>query len=273
MKKPDQLEKLYLQDLELRKNWYSPVADAYNKVRPRYSQEIINRTIELAELTPESKILELGCGPGNATVSYAQLGCSLSCLEPSQEACKFARQNCAAYPNVEIKQTTFEEWQLEPGKFKAVLAATSFHWMNPNIAYAKSAETLEKNGSLILLWNMTPQPNYEVYKTLHEVYQIHAPSSARYEDSTTQVKIVKSLGEKAIDSGYFQDLVTDHILCQVTYSIDNYLLLLNTLSPYLKLEASIRNALFAGLREKIEQHYGGSIEITYVSAFQVAKKV
>lgn len=273
MKELDQIKNLYPQDLDLKKNWYSPVADAYNQVRPRYPQEIINRTVEVAKLSPASKILELGCGPGNATVSYAQLGFSMVGLEPSQEACKFARENCAAYPNVEIQKTTFEEWKLEPGKFNAVLAATSFHWMNSETAYAKAADALQEDGSLILLWNMTPQPDYEVYQNLHEVYQIYAPYSARYEDSTTQEKIVRSFGQKVIDSGRFEDLISDQVLCQVTYSVDNYLLLLGTLSPYLKLQKSIRDALFAGLRSKIEQHYGGSIEITYISAFQVATKV
>ncbi|MBK1990189.1 methyltransferase domain-containing protein [Sphaerospermopsis aphanizomenoides BCCUSP55] len=273
MKELEQIQNLYPQDLELRKNWYSPVADAYNKVRPRYPQEIIHRAVEIAQLTSESRILELGCGPGNATVSFAELGFSMVCLDPSPAACQFARKNCAAYPNVAIQQTTFEEWKLTPGKFKAVLAATSFHWMNPETAYVKAADALQEDGGLILLWNMTPQPDYEVYKKLHEVYKMYAPSSARYEDRITQEKIVKSFGQKAIDSGKFKDLVYDHVPCQVTYTVDDYLLLLGTLSPYLKLEASIRDALFAGLREKIEENYGGSIEIYYISAFQVARKV
>ncbi|MGM3306036.1 class I SAM-dependent methyltransferase [Anabaena sp. WFMT] len=273
MQKLEQLKKLYPQNLELRKNWYSPVAEAYNKVRPGYPQAIIKTAVAIAKLSSDSRILELGCGPGNATISFAQLGFSMVCLEPSPVACQFARQNCAAYPNIEIQQTTFEEWKLAPGKFNAVLAATSFHWMNPETAYTKTADALEDGGALILLWNMTPQPNYEVYQTLHQVYKIYAPSSGRYEDITTQEKIVKSFGEKALASGKFKDLVSDHIICQVTYSVDDYLLLLGTLSPYLKLEASIQNALFAGLREKINELYGGSIEITYISAFQVMRKV
>jgi SAM-dependent methyltransferase len=273
MKELDQLKNLCPQDLELRKNWYSPVADAYNKVRPRYPQEIINGAVKVAKLAPESRILELGCGPGNATVSFAKLGFSMVCLEPSQAACEFAKYNCAAYPNIEIQQTTFEEWKLAPNKFNAVLAATSFHWMNPETAYTKAADALQDDGVLIFLWNMTPQPDYEVYQTLHEIYQIYAPSSARYEDSRTQANIVQSFGEKAIDSGKFKDLLSHHVLCQITYSVDDYLLLLGTLSPYLKLEISIRDALFTGLRDKINNHFGGSIKITYISAFQVMRKV
>ena len=74
-------------------------------------------------------------------------------LEPSQDACQLAQLNCAAYPQVKVINTTFEEWELGSNKFNAVLAATSFHWITPEIRYQKSAEALQDNGYLILLWN------------------------------------------------------------------------------------------------------------------------
>ncbi len=113
--------------LDQRKNWYSPVADAYNRVRPRYPEVLISRVIELTQLPTDASILELGCGPGNATVTFAQKGYKLVGIEPSEAACQLAKQNCAPYPNVKIENTTFEEWELEVEKFNAVLAATSTH--------------------------------------------------------------------------------------------------------------------------------------------------
>ncbi|WP_313952279.1 class I SAM-dependent methyltransferase [Nostoc sp. FACHB-110] len=154
----EELQKYYSQELELRKNWYSPVADAYNKGRPNYNLELINRVIELTNLNPRMRILEIGCGPGNATVSFALQGVSLLCLEPSPAFCQLARQNCASYPNVEIQQTSFEEWELDLEKFDVVLAANSFHWLSPAVKYIKAAAALKDDGYLILLWNMTPQP-------------------------------------------------------------------------------------------------------------------
>jgi SAM-dependent methyltransferase len=184
---------LALSTSKQRKNWYSEVADAYNKTRPRYPQELICRAVEVAQLPSDAIILEVGCGPGIATIPFAQLGFSMVCLEPSQEACQLARQNCEQYPAVEITNTTFEEWELETKRFNAVLAATSFHWVSPEIGYSKAADALQDNGSLILLWNMTPQPPYEVYQMLNEVYQTHAPSLARYEDRETQEKSSEGL--------------------------------------------------------------------------------
>jgi SAM-dependent methyltransferase len=258
---------------EQRKTWYSSVADAYNRVRPRYPQELINRAVELAQLASDAQILELGCGPGIATVPFAQLGFSMVCLEPSQESCQLARLNCAQYPNVDILNTTFEEWQLENERFNAVIAATSFHWISPEIAASKSAAALAERGSMILLWNTAPQPAYEVYAVLREVYETWAPAISGYEDIATQEENLKRQSQVIIDSGLFEGFVWEQLLCDVTYSIDDYLALLSTLSPYIRLDRQQRDSLFAGLRSALEKHCGNSLQTSYLSVLQIAQKI
>ena len=278
MKELEQLQKIYSQNLDKRKNLYSPVAEAYNRVRPDYPQQLVARAQELTQLTSQSKILELGCGPGKATVAFAELGCSMVCLEPSPEACEYARQNCAKYPNVEIRQTTFEEWDLTPDKFDVVLAATSFHWIDPQVACTKAADALKDDGSLILLWNIIPQPSYEVYQNLIEVYQTYAPDLVRDEKRTTQAEIAhqaemaKNLKQKALECHRFTDVASEELICEAIYSVDNFLLLLSTFSQYINLDFSTREALFTGLREKIVTNYGENLPIKYLSVLQVAKK-
>jgi ubiquinone/menaquinone biosynthesis C-methylase UbiE len=259
-------------DLEQRKNWYSTVADAYNKARPRYSKDLIHRAVELAQLPSQATILELGCGPGIATVTFARVGFSMLCLEPSQELCQIARENCAQYPNVEIRNTTFEECELEAESFNAVLAATSFNWISPEVGYTKAAGVLQDKGALILLWNTAAQPQYEVYQVLDEVYKRHAPSVGRYESRETQQESLRSFVQSVMDSGQFKDLVSEQIVCEFTYSINDYLALLSTYSPYLELNPQSRDSLFEGLREKIEQNFGGSIQLSYLCAFHLARK-
>lgn len=259
-------------DLEQRKNWYSPAAEAYNEVRPRYPKELIDRVVEIAQLSSNSKILEVGCGPATATVAFAPLNCSILCLEPNPDFYRLAQQNCQDYSNVEIQNTSFEEWTLETQKFDAVLAASSFHWIPLEVGYPKAAEALKENGHLILLWNKELQPSYELYQNLSKVYQAHAPSLYRYEDRKTQEEILKGLGQIAADSGYFRNLVDGRVECEITYSVDEYLMLLNTYSPYLKLDSQSKKALFAGLKDKIEHDFGGILQLSYISAFHIARK-
>jgi SAM-dependent methyltransferase len=261
-------------DLEYRKSWYSPSAAAYNKLRPRYPEVLMHRVVEVTNLSHNSTILEVGCGPGTATVAFAQFGGSTICLEPNPDFCLLARQNCEQYPNVEIQNISFEEWPLEAEKFDAVLAATSFHWIDPEIGYPKAANALRGNGHLILLWNKELQPSYEVYQSFSEVYQVHAPSlSHRYEDRATQKEILRELGQIALASGKFKDLISEHFECEVTYSVNDYLLLLSTYSPYLKLDKQSRDSVFNGLRGKIEQDLGGRIQLSYLSTFHISRKL
>ena len=258
---------------EERKNWYGQAADAYNRVRPRYPKELVDRVVELAQLSPGAKLLEVGCGPGTATTAFAKLGFQLVGLEPSWQSCLLARQNCAPYPNVEIINTTFEEWQLEAEKFHAVLSATAFHWVPAEIRHQKAANALQERGFLILLWNTPPKPNVEIEQLLDEVYRQRAPSLKRVEEIAAHKKNISKFGRDVMDSGLFENLQSEQLVLDVTYSIKDYLALLSTLSQYIMLEPQQRDFLFAGLREVLENRLGSSMELSYLSVFQVAQKI
>jgi len=59
-----------------------------------------------------------------------------------------ARLNCRSYPSVEVINTPFEEWDLEPEAFDAVLAASSMHWIPSEVAYPKAHSALKNDGHL-----------------------------------------------------------------------------------------------------------------------------
>lgn len=257
-------------DLEQRRSWYSPVANIYYDARAPYPKKLIERSVTLAQLDSDARMLEVGCGPGNATVAFAQFGFSMMCLEPNQDFCDLARRNCATYPNVAICNTSFEEWELEAKQFHAVLSANAFHWIPPEIRYAKAAAALRDNGFLILLWNLRPEPKYEIHQAVEDVYQAYAPSLARYEGAEVQAGILSGFGQEILDSGCFRELVAEQTACEVTYSIDNYFNLLSSMGMG-RLEPQVKKPLFAGLREKL-QPFGDSIQLSFLSAVHVARK-
>jgi SAM-dependent methyltransferase len=258
--------------LQQRRTWYSDAASAYIQARPHYPPQIIDSVVKLAQLAGDSLVLELGSGPGIATVPLAKLGLSVVCLEPSLAACTIAQESCLEYPQVEVVNTTFEEWELEPGKFDVVVAATSFHWISPEVRHSKSAIALKDQGYLILLWNTPPQPSYEVHQKLIPIYQNLAPDLTKYESIPTYLSQLNKFGLDTVNSGYFKNLISEHLVCEVAYSIDDYLALLSTLSPYIALEKPKRDTLFANLGQTLEQNYGKTIETSYLSAFHIVQK-
>lgn len=259
-------------NLEERKIWYSPAAAAYDRARPRYPEALIAQAVAIAQLTSTSKILEVGCGPATATTSFAPIGCSMLCLEPNPDFYQLALQNCQPFANVEIQNTAFEEWPLQANQFDAVLAASSFHWIPSEVGYPKAANALKENGHLILLWNKELRPGLETQQLLSEVYQVHAPAIDRYEDRETQIKILQGLGQMAIDSNQFKNFQSSYIETEVTYTTEQYLTLLNTYLPYLKLDSERKQALFQGLRDRIESCLNGKLQLFLTSAFHIAQK-
>jgi SAM-dependent methyltransferase len=260
-------------DLSLRKAWYSPVAEAYQATRPSYPSELVGRAVSAAKLSSSSGILELGCGPGKATVSFAALGCAMVCLEPNSDFCAMARQNCKAYPSVQMINQSFEEWDLEPAAFDAVLAASSIHWMPAEIAYAKASRALKPEGHLILLWNKEPQPSAAIQAALSEVYRRHAPALGRTEDRATQERILSGLGQMMLDSGRFHNLVAATLKCSLTTTPDQYIDLLGTYSPYYKLDPRVRSAILSELKRCLVQQGVGEVPLSYLSAVHIGQRI
>ncbi len=260
-------------DLGQRKRWYSPAAEAYHSTRPRYPAELVTGAVKSAQLSQSSRLLELGCGPGTATVSFAELGCQMVCLEPNPDFHRMATANCSSYPSVDVINKSFEEWDGEPESFDAVLAASSMHWIPAEIGYAKASSALKKDGHLILLWNKELQPSPSMQDALFDVYGREAPSLGRYEDRATEQGILDGLGQMVLDSGRFCNLVTATVETSLTYTVDQYLSLLSTYSSYLQLDHRTRKALFAGLSQCIFRNGGGQIGLSYLSAYHIAQKM
>ena len=105
-------------------------------------------------------------------------------IEPNPEFCLLAQEACQQFPNVDVVRTSFEDWEPQQEGFDAVLAATSFHWIPPEIAYPEAAGVLREHGWLILLWNKELQLAIKTHESLCPVYRCHAPELERpYEDA------------------------------------------------------------------------------------------
>jgi SAM-dependent methyltransferase len=224
-------------------------------------------------LTAASTLLEVGCGPGTATVTFAKLGCRIVAIEPNPEFCPLAEEVCQRFPNVELVTTSLEEWEPHQERFDTVVAATSFHWIQPEIAYPKAASALRENGWLILLWNKELQPSSQTHEALRAIYRRHAPELERpYEDAATVAGILAALGQPLLESPLFQGAQQGQWLVESILAIDDYLTLLTTYSPFLALDPAVRDALLADLRPALEKLHGESVPLTHTSAYAMAQR-
>ena len=162
-----------------------------------------------------------------------------------------------------------EEWSVIPNEFDGVLAATSLHWVNPEIGYPKIAQALKDRGSLILLWNAGLHPSENIDRLLQPIYQTHAPSLKPFKAREQEKDELQAIGQNVIDSGYFSNFVSQEQTIEVTYSIEDYLLLLSTYSPYIALEKVQRQNLFTAIENCLQKACGNQISLSYLSVAQV----
>ncbi|HZC29448.1 MAG TPA: class I SAM-dependent methyltransferase, partial [Gaiellaceae bacterium] len=123
-------------------------AERYDRARPGYPAELFDDLAALAGLRPGDRVLEIGPGTGQATVPLARRGYRIVAVELGTGLAAVARRNLAAFPDVEVVNAAFEDWPLPAEPFDAVVAATAFHWIDPDVRLARTAQTLRPGGAL-----------------------------------------------------------------------------------------------------------------------------
>lgn len=96
---------------------FDEVAQLYAQTRPTYPADLIEDLIRAADLQPRARVLELGAGPGTASVLFAGRGYALLCLEPGARLASVAMQRLAADPAARVEVATFEDWSVGSDQF------------------------------------------------------------------------------------------------------------------------------------------------------------
>lgn len=107
---------------------FDDAADLYDEVRPSYPHEIIDQIVRFADLPPEGRVFEVGCGTGQMTRPFAERGYTVVALDQGARLAALAAKHCAPYPRVRIVQCAFEAWQDLPENYDLFLSAQAFHW-------------------------------------------------------------------------------------------------------------------------------------------------
>jgi len=130
---------------------FDRAALAYDRLRPHYPDAVFHTLIARTGLTPGTRVLEIGAGTGIATRALAARGLHVTALEPGAAMAAVARDSLAAHPDITVIETTFEDWTVTPGAFDLVIAATAFHWLDPETRLDRIAETLAPGGYLAIV--------------------------------------------------------------------------------------------------------------------------
>lgn len=237
---------------------FEEVADIYNEVCLSYPEELIKDALTLSGIPTDGRILEIGCGPGNATVQFARRGYNIVAIELGERLAAIAVKNCRAYPGVEICNTAFEDWELAEKGFDLAISADAFHWIPPEIGYPKVARALKDSGSAAFFWNVPVDPKTDWSRAIEEVYRERAPKVENPGKSFTLDWVTGIIKDNFKASGCFGEVTVKQYSWSETYTSEKYLKGLRTFSGHRGLDEDTKGKLYAGIRDVIEQ-FGGQV--------------
>jgi SAM-dependent methyltransferase len=253
---------------------FDEAALLYDEVRPGYPEELFDGAISLSGIPSGGRILEIGCGTGQATVPFARRGYEILCVELGENLATLARRNLGAYPRAEVHVGPFEEWRPQEAAFDLAVSATAFHWLDPEVAYPRVADALGEGGTLALFWNVHVRTDAVrgFFEEAQRIYERETPEIVRYGDSRglPRPEEVPSRTPEIENSDLFEVEATRNYRWDETYDAARYLRVLNTYSGHRSLGNDARKRLFRGIADLIDQRFGGTITKGYLTTLYVA---
>jgi ubiquinone/menaquinone biosynthesis C-methylase UbiE len=131
--------------------FFSGKAGYYARYRRGYPAEVFDTIISRFSLTPESAILDLGCGTGNVAIPLAQRGLRVCAVDPDPEMQKEGKKRAEGVHVTGISwlngaDSTIATLGLTPVRLCTM--GLSFHWMDRQTVLATLDTLIEPDGGV-----------------------------------------------------------------------------------------------------------------------------
>lgn len=253
---------------QTRRETFNTAAAEYHKFRPRYPASLLDALA--AQLGSGSKhILEIGPATGVATETLAARGWQVTAVELGRELAEAASGNLADVPSVEILHANFDDWEPSAAtRYDAVIAATAWHWLDPDTRYQRAHRWL-KSGGTLAFWSANhvfPEDGDPLFLELQPVYD-RLGESLPGDGTLPRPGELRDYREEIEASGLFDDVQVRHFDWEISYAAEDYIGLLGTFSGHISMPPSDREHLFAEIRHRvaarnnqpIRRHWGAAL--------------
>jgi hypothetical protein len=177
----------------------------YLEGRPDYPIELFDWLGELGAVRSGNRALEWGPGAGQASAALLARGLSVDAVELGEGLAKEAAARFADLPfHVEVGDV--EHSNPDPGAYDLVLAANTFHWLNPEVVVPKAARALGDAGWLCILWTVFADPSRPTpFRERVDQIFMETFGPRRDRDSTPRALREDERAGELTASGYFNE--------------------------------------------------------------------
>lgn len=241
-------------------------AQRYDQARPGYPDALVSRIVPGSpgpDVLDVRHVLDVGCGTGIAARQFQSTGCTVLGVEPDARMADFARAR-----GLQVEVTSFEDWQPAGRTFDAVVAAQSWHWVDPVAGAAKAARVLRPGGQLTIFGHAY-EPPAEVAEPFAAAYRRAVPDSplsgqpARRPLALYQAAYVK-IADKIRETGQFHDPEQWRFDWEQSYTREQWLDLLPTTGGLTQLRPDQLAGILDAVGDAIDS-LGGRFTMNYTT--------
>jgi SAM-dependent methyltransferase len=261
-------------DKSVGRSFFGSAPETYDAARPGHAEEVYEILRARCGLRAGSTVIEVGPGTGQATRRLLELGADpLVAIEPDPSLAEYLRVLFG--DRVAVRETALEDAELEPIAFDLAAAASSFHWVEEDVALAKLLAALRPGGWIALWWTLfgddeRPDPFRQAVGPLF-VDIPHGPSGPGQEGRTS-FALDAELRLAALRSAGFGDLGHEIMRWTREWDTDGIRGLYSTFSPISVLAPERRKEFLDSVARIAETEFGGRVEKPLVTSLYTARK-
>ncbi|PZW03878.1 Methyltransferase domain-containing protein [Micromonospora phaseoli] len=255
---------------------FDTAAELYERARPGYPERLFADLADSTGLrTAQARVLEVGTGTGQATRGLLARGWCVVSLEPGRELAAVARRMLAGRGDVHVVVSPFERWAAgDQEPFDLVFAATSWHWLDPQVSYGRAAELLRPGGHLAIVAteHVSPPGGDEFFRQVERIYDEVGMGDGQ--GGPKPPEAIAAPDVAAIDeSGFFAPPTVHRYVWSREYTAEEYLALLSTYSGHIAATPWQRRTLFTGIRDMIDSRPSATVRKHYLNMLQIARRI
>jgi SAM-dependent methyltransferase len=216
---------------------FGNLAETYHRVRPPYSQTLLDRAQEALELDAGARVLDLAAGTGRLTEELRRRFADVVAVEPDERMRAVHRGALAG---------SAEAIPLGGASVDAVFVGEAFHWFDPEAAIPELARVLRPGGGLAIVsthwWETEPPLPDAALQLLSEPWERSQPQR-------------RPPWDDAFAASPFEPLRYERADDELTVDVEKLLTLYSTTSSLAALPSEERGVLFERVRPLLAGPY------------------
>ena len=255
---------------------FDEIVLTYEKRRWEYPAELYEDIFEYTKTGTGKKAIEIGAGTGKATTPFLDAGFDVTAVEMGANMSAFIADKFMERKKFNVITSTFEDVKLEENTYDLIYAASSFHWIEPEIGCPKVYRLLKTGGAVALFRssNVTTTDD-ELYDEIQDAYKKHGHKPYVQPEDKGDLwsprEILRGYGFENLSDYGFTDISMTLYERKLSYTADEYIELMETMSDHRSLPDDDREALYKEIRKAINNH-GGIITKNHVFQLYMGKK-